>query len=1511
MEETWVASAELNRQDGVARARKASELLFGAYDTGTMSTYEPRSVVEAEAAVNRFAELFSELPGTMRRVLDVGRDTGELVSSDRLQGLAEIIQNADDVHASEVRLTISSDALLMSHDGDPVRLRNILGFATPWLSTKSDEASSIGRFGIGLTTLRSLSTTIEIHCSPYHVSVGSNSLAPMSLPELPSAFQKPNWTTLRVPIDTDDLRLDDLEKWLDRWDDSALLFLRSVSRVTLLSSSGEQMRELRINRSYNGELEVDNESRMPIVQRHRAIASDGRSWMVYGADFQSAAGVSRKAKATGKSTPVAVALPLEPTSAGRIHAGLPVARTSSPVFVSAQFDPLTNRLDLAYTDWNRRLVPLIADLWLEAALDLFSRDPKVAWHAVPLSEANRASSGLVLVEDIEKELTDCASRKLSARMSFPALGHENTRLSQLAVEVEPLEGILTEFEIASLSGQPATLPSHVRDTEGAWRSVLDSWRSAGADLPKPVTIERALDLIGNETRSPEATITLTSVALIHDLSNRLLELPCVIAHDGRYLVPPVRGSPKAVAAETTELAQQLGVVTLLHASHLRDECSARRVLDWLEACGALIDGSDERSVVYRIATAGNLGGQLAAPLNDEQVQALRTAFELLDRSEHRDIGRSVGRALSLEAYTYKDNQRATVHASPAEAYLPRRIDRDSDSFAAAAEKTPGPVWLSDRYATILRSPAGRTGIGAQRFLRILGSMSIPRPRPHSSLQRRFHADNRLGLSMWVSDGSEARREELKKHGADFTLQDYESRDIQAVVEDISRDRDARQRRKRSRALITALGRAWDRDLREYTAVDAALAHYYWHIKPEVHAFWLWQIGDIAWLDDESGCPRRPRELRIRTPGTEAIYGDESRDYLHKAFHDLNRTSVLTAIGVSGDPTRSELIERLKGLRDSFDKPRHGNTNARLKQEVAVVYKALAHDLVTRPRGDLPTEQLRREFRINPGLVLTNHGWRPPGLVLAGDPIFGDYGAFAIPVSGAQPLWRALNLREPSQEDCIKVIHSIARKRNGPNSSDQTILLETLRMLSSHYTRGNTLAPRRVRSLALWTSKAWIRERPVYATDDPVLARGLRDRLPIWKPGGDLDQFRPLLAPFRIEELRTDHAEVIDPPLAWEDSGATELFRSAVELLEEDLARNEPRLSTSIRVPWDRLRGLRVSVHPSLSLRILTNSDDMSDQYISSVDARIDLAYNTLFIRNVSKLARVDGGGRAIAAMFQGNARRLAHAWRAVCDKAEDGIRARDIDLAHRQAQREQEVIDQGIDSRTRAFQRLTEANAGSPGSSPIRESVSPSRHRENSNASIRVLVDPGSLRIVDSKGRVEYGSRDVSPNGGRDGSLVEPQRTSSVPQSRTPVPNYSSVDRESVGMEIVRMLLCSDFDDMVDLRTQRGVGADAIDKMNSYYELKVSAGAEPDRVSLTNAEFNRLLLEPNYFLIIVSNIEGVNASPRVRVFVDPLKQLQLTDRGSVTLTGVRNATSLVYELEQNDNASQSESVKQH
>jgi hypothetical protein len=111
-------------------------------------------------------------------------------------------------------------------------------------------------------------------------------------------------------------------------------------------------------------------------------------------------------------------------------------------------------------------------------------------------------------------------------------------------------------------------------------------------------------------------------------------------------------------------------------------------------------------------------------------------------------------------------------------------------------------------------------------------------------------------------------------------------------------------------------------------------------------------------------------------------------------------------------------------------------------------------------------------------------------------------------------------------------------------------------------------------------------------------------------------------------------------------------------------------------------------------------------------------------------------------------------------------------------------------------------------------------------------------------------------------------------------------------MRLVRRVLGGDEQEIVDIRHQHNVGADAVDQLRNFYELKVQSGPIPDEISLTRAEFLLAQETNDWFLVVVGNVEQGNAEPEVRIIPDARHQLIVKPPGSVTLAGVRSAKAL-------------------
>lgn len=1466
---------------------------------------EPADEAAAAAAVRRLSDRFADLPAAIRQALRGAERNAAQLSDDRLQGLAELIQNADDVGATEVRFQVSKEglnyALLASHNGAPIRLRDVMGLATPWLSLRSGTATATGRFGIGLMTLRSLSDTLDVHCGCFHLRLGAQTLTPLD-GESPASevLGGHEWTIFRIPLDRGNVGVDEVLHWIHQWGDAALMFLSSVRTVSLIDQAGNTLEGLHLS------VQPQADISMPLgrIERRIVTAGDHRGWAIYSRDVRTTARAHRAEKALENTTRVAVAFPLGHAETGWVHVGLPIRPIGLPFRISCQFDPLANRRDLADTEWNAILTEPLSMLWLDASLDMFNERPRLAWAIVPHAsdlEGDERTSGRFRAA-LDTNLIRDARKALAYAVTFTTdqnVDGENLGLDRLAVEHPALTAVLSTRDISQLSGADAALPSDARDDAGIWRTVLDEFGLLGGPTPIAVTIYDALPLLEDTSRPAAFVADLTAAALSADLSEALTQYPCVVLADGSHMRPPAPHSAFAIIDGVAHpVWDTLRMGAHVHADYI-NTASWSAVLGWLSESARLLTNPGSADALERLADAGRSGKELPQPLTDEQADAIRAALEQSSDLDRTRLGPDIGRAVRLDATSYDDKgQRIASHVRLCDAYI---IERDSDSWSVAAGKTPGLTWLHRRYAQDLRASTGRAGLGPQRLFKMLGAETAPRLRPHPSAQQRY-TSGPPGVPLSPPGSPDTRLAQMRRLGATHTTEDYDSPDLEAVVRNIAADKNAKNRRRRAAAVIGSLARAWDRlgDCQHANAVDT---DYGWVPKGEISAWWLLKASDTQWLTNGRGAARKPAELRLRTPGTLAVYGNDPSKFLATDIDAPNRRPVLQALGVAGDPPASEFIRGLEQLRD---KTLHDPARAVIDR-AAPLYQALASQIgslgSSSPRiGDLAVRAASSMFNRGPGLVITNLGWRRPSVVLLGPPIFGDLRPFVPSVDGTERLWQLLGIRGPGFPAARAVMLELSRKRTIPSAERQLIMLETLRLMATHISLSEASGAKLSR-LALWTSQGWLSSRPVYAVMDPQVAHALANLVPVWQPGGDPAQFEPLLEPLGVTCLEPSAASVVDSAGATTDEAATRLFNQAVRLLQEDLSLNDPTVESCALVPWDELASYKVAVLPELVVMI--SGTNVHPRPTVRVAALIDRSSATMFASDFDAVGKVGSGGRAIASLFASDQRRLAQAWHAAWDAAQEGRDTRVVTLASRRAEDEAAVRQIANTARLHKLAR----DATTTRKSPLGDATKgPAASADGASHTARIrparyLVDPDAWELVNSHGEViPEPTLSNGPNGsGSAGGTSSPElrspdtnRTKKTSGGSRGPTNYTADERESVGMALVMHALSSDQSGMADIRDQRNVGADAVDQLQRFFELKVHAGAIPDEIRLTDSEVQRALSTAEFFLVLVGNVERGAGQPEIRIITDPLNQLRVEAAGMIRLSGINRAQSLTY-----------------
>ncbi len=1475
-------------------ARAVAEAVYG--DEEPLTVF-PADAEAGQAAIGHLAGLLEGVSPLIRRGMVGAERSAAHLSDDRLQGLIEIIQNADDLGASQVRFRLDDDhdrdtvQLLATHDGSPVRLPDVMGMAVPWLSLKAQDAAATGRFGIGLMTLRSLGEDLHVHSGHLHYMLRAVTLTALPAREAPQGLELPGGTLLAVPLRRPVLDEQRLKEWFEGWDDASLLFLRHVRQVVLVDGHGRDLVTLR--------LRVSDERPVPgsPMRRHAAQAADGRRWTVYRTDLPVSADAERFNKAKDETTPLAVAFADGHDDDGWLHAGLPVRPVALPFRVGAQFDPLANRRDIADVDWNSWLLTCLGELWVDAALDRLAEKPEATWDVVPNPVRDAAAAwppgqaGAALDEAVRSGV-----RAYAERFALPADGGP-LGLGALAVEAPELTAVLRPADVRAVAGTAATLPEQARDGLGRWREVLGFFGSVDAPRPVAVTVPDALALMEQPGRGVEFVIALAAVGVDAGLGDQLRALRCAVAADGGSTVPPGPAAPDVlIDGDVDPVFDALKLGRRLHPSYgLSDD--GRAVRSWLADIGALLTSPTVQTLLSRLSAAGESGKVMDDPLEEDQLRSLRDAFEALPPGERERLGPGVGRAVRLHAVRYgADGKPVRLASSPAEAYV---IEHDADSWYVAAHRTAGLTWLDRRHVETLRRPRGAPGLGAQRLFRLLGAQTAPRLVEHPAATQRF---KHRPWGVPLSSGTDRRRSALAGRGASYTIHDHVSPDLQAVLADLAQDKDAGRRRKRANAVVATLARAWTA-YGDLTTAQAVQDSGSWIAKGDIPASWLFDASAVEWMPNANGTARRPDALVQRTAVNVAHYGSDRRQYAHPDVGQAGRAAVLDALGVTGDPPATQLMEWLRELRHAAPNGSADVVAPITSGRASAIYEALAATqrgaASTRTFGDLSVGRVREMFGHDDGLVLTNVGWRRPSTVLVGPPVFGRRRPSPVPTPNVQRLWQALGMRGPTARDARDVLSDIATQGGAPDAETTVVMMESWKLIAMLGTAGDG-AQLRMNRLPLWTSQGWSR-RPVFAVTDPELARALAPAAPVWLPGGAADQYRALFGVLAVTEVASSAAEVVAPDDAVVDDQASELFAAAVRHLQADLARDDPAAEASMTVPWEDLAGFAVAQAPNL--RVTVRGVAGLPDPVVDVPAFVDTATRTLYARDASLAGRVHGGGRAMAALSSVPSRRIAYAWRAAWDDAEDRKNAEMVRLARMQeaergaaaeaARRGLQDFAQGLAQKHRAAPKAAKKAVKSASDGTTQAAARPPRN----------LIDTEELQVANADGDHRAGRQPhPTPAKGKKG-LRPPDmsRKGSSGGGRGPT-NYTPEETERRGLDLVLLALASDRDDVKDIRDQRGVGADAVDGLRRFFELKVHAGPAPDDVSLTESEVQRAAADDQFFLAVVSNVEAGRGVPEVRFYIDPLKTVGVKSSSGLRIGPLSGASSVGYTFESRPDA---------
>ena len=92
-------------------------------------------------------------------------------NSSPTQFIYELLQNAEDANAREVRIKLTKYGLDFHHNGDDFNIEDIKGLVTLGFSRKSDDLTKAGQFGVGFKSVLRFTSTPRIFSGPFNIKI--------------------------------------------------------------------------------------------------------------------------------------------------------------------------------------------------------------------------------------------------------------------------------------------------------------------------------------------------------------------------------------------------------------------------------------------------------------------------------------------------------------------------------------------------------------------------------------------------------------------------------------------------------------------------------------------------------------------------------------------------------------------------------------------------------------------------------------------------------------------------------------------------------------------------------------------------------------------------------------------------------------------------------------------------------------------------------------------------------------------------------------------------------------------------------------------------------------------------------------------------------------------------------------------------------------------------------------------------------------------------------------------
>jgi hypothetical protein len=181
---------------------------------------------------------------------------------DNAHFIYELLQNAEDPQATEVQFKLTDSSVEFTHNGKRLfSFKDVESITSIGNSTKRDDATSIGKFGVGFKAVFAYTNTPEIHSGDFHFRIRD-----LVVPDTEGVKQlasNQQQTSFIFPFDNPKKpgksALQEIEKGLLDLSDNTLLFLRHIRKITYKLPNGLNGSIRRIDHN-RGRIEIRTEN---------------------------------------------------------------------------------------------------------------------------------------------------------------------------------------------------------------------------------------------------------------------------------------------------------------------------------------------------------------------------------------------------------------------------------------------------------------------------------------------------------------------------------------------------------------------------------------------------------------------------------------------------------------------------------------------------------------------------------------------------------------------------------------------------------------------------------------------------------------------------------------------------------------------------------------------------------------------------------------------------------------------------------------------------------------------------------------------------------------------------------------------------------------------------------------------------------------------------------------------------------------------------------------------------